>query len=127
MPIDLKIDHEHHACIVTVRGTFTMADVTDFAVRLYSDPNYAQGMFLVLDLTDADTESLSQISGPEYRDFAMQSRQENKDENVLIVIAPSDFGFGLARMNQTWTESKREAHVFRTSEEAYEHIRTHSE
>ena len=123
MPIEHHVDSAYRAYVVTVYGTFSQEDVLHSVNARYADQEYKPGMYILLDLTDADGKSLTRHPDEEYRALADASRARHQDDNVLLVVAPSDIAYGLARMNQNWFADTREVHVFRSLTEAHSHIR----
>ena len=119
MPAFYKIDKEHRLVLTTGSETLSWADIEAHQQSLQKDPDFDPEYSQIADFSHVTSFDLS---GEDIRALARRSVFSSHAHRA--VIAPSDLGFGLARMFEMLRENDGEMgiRVFRTLEEALEWV-----
>lgn len=115
MPTFYKIDKERRLVLTSGSGTFTLADAVSHQTRLLNDLDFDPGFSQIADfrhVTHFDISASDIQKLAEKRVFSAESRR--------AFIAPTDVGFGLARMFEIMRANFAEEKiaVFRDLDEA---------
>ncbi|HYL83449.1 MAG TPA: hypothetical protein VE263_04385 [Candidatus Angelobacter sp.] len=119
MPAFYKIDKERRLVLTTASGVFSRADVLGHQEKLLKDPDFNPSHSQIVDFRQV---TAFDVSSQEIHELAQKSIFSPQSRRAII--APSDLGFGLARMFEMLRENQGELgiRVFRTLDEAIDWV-----
>ena len=118
MPVTHRVDPERKLLVTTFEGTVTGDELLRHAQAMASEPRRESPTRELVDLTQADGGA---VASKTIRDVARLFRELYRDtpSGRVAFVAPTDAGFGLARMFQHYRDQPDvEIRVFRKSDEA---------
>jgi hypothetical protein len=126
MPIKYQVDDVHRLIVAVAYGTMTDDEVFGYQREVWSQRQWAGydelvDMSRVSDITLASTDRVQDLAALAAEMDASEARSK------LVIFAPADLAFGLARMFQAYRElerrSRKDVAVFRTMKEARAFLR----
>jgi len=123
MPIAYRVDNDARVIVVAGYGVLADAEIFGFQREINRRPDIA-GYDQLVDMSRVTEFAVP--SSDRVRDLASLAAEQDVDAPGLAarmgIYAPTDIGFGLGRMFQTYREldprTTRQVGVFRTMEEA---------
>jgi len=121
MPVIFDFKPEHNLVVCRQVGTVEDEEFMSSYRSLFEGGRFDPSMDLVVDLRLADSSRRSQEAIREFAAYLKEWMRKTDKKSRVVVIAPKDVSFGLARMYEAYAESAhRDFTVFREADEALE-------
>ena len=123
MPVIFDFKSEHNLVICRHFGTVDDKEFLNSYRSLFESGRFDPSMDLVVDLRRADSSKRSQEAIREFAEYLKRWMQKTEKKSRVVVIAPRDVSFGLARMYEAYSESAHiDFTVFREADAALESL-----
>ena len=121
MPIIFDFKPEHKLVVCRQVGAVEDEEFISSYRSLFEGGRFDPPMDLVVDLRLADSSRRSQDAIRDFAEYLKEWMRNTDKKSRIVVIAPQDVSFGLARMYEAYAESAHvDFTVFREADEALE-------
>ena len=123
MPIIFDFKPEYNLVVSRQVGTIDDEEFQNSYRSLFEDTGFKPSTNLLVDLRQADSSRRSQEAIQGFARYMKEWVQKVAKKSRVVVIAPKDVSFGLARMYEAYSESAHiEFAVFREAGAALEYL-----
>ncbi len=121
MPIIFDFKPEYNMVVCRQVGAIDDEEFLTSYRSLFEDHRFKPSTKLLVDLSQADSSQRSQEAIQGFARYMKEWMQKTEEKSRVVVIAPRDVSFGLARMYEAYSESPQiDFSVFREADAALE-------